>query len=56
MSGCVLLGVGSSAADFGGVASVLTEDRLLSVFQGRFYIEKSVTVQCIKIKWILCTI
>ena len=53
MLGCLLLGVGSSAAGFRGAASVLADDLLSSVPHGRSYIAKSVTVQCIKIDWIL---
>ena len=49
MSGCLLLGVGSSAAGFGGATSVLAEDLLSSVPHGRSYVADLVTVQCIKI-------
>ena len=55
MSGCLLLGVGSSAAGSGGVASVLAEGRLSSVLHGRICIEEPVTVQCMKMEWIAST-
>ena len=50
MSGCLLLGVGSSTAGSRGVASVLAENRLSSNFHDKVRIKEPVTVQCSKME------